>query len=599
VTFSVLLLLLCRSNLPPSFGVLATSDIDGVKSSLTAAPEDAARAFLVLCTGDGKLYSLDAWTGKFRSSETTGPPLVTRSIPKDASGNDVTDTAASIVPGLDGRLYWQQSKEDGGSMQPLDLTISSLMDHPVRTCDDKDCGILTATSHTQLLALDQLGRLMWKSGSSATSTTNTATDEGHSQTDAGGRPDQTVLLQRKDFWVQQIGSSGKQVWNVTLGSYQALEFDDEDPGVEEDQWLLPGRVQDKRETLAATTGRSALPAIVFSDSGRTLSAVDPVSRAALWHIETPTILVSVFGLYKGRWRNLQVLNEENVKGQSEDLRKSPETRLLAASSHNEPDPSMDWWLQHNWWTPQTPASQQSMVTPQGLLPSASVERQPVCLSGDCPNFRQLPLALPAPPPVLLASQGLVVSWSTVAVFCFAVFVGAFGARLWYLRKKNSWLEKRADVSRPEFSGSSRSALKHSTSLPELRQETTRKARTHSDPDTIDLATTGSPLTQEVGPTVLQNGGIPLVRYSRYASEFEELAALGKGGFGTVFRCRNVLDGREYALKKVSIVGEMGEDAFHQRLQVRNCTAKIKLWDTNYIAHCHLVPNLSRSVYSAR
>jgi len=47
-------------------------------------------------------------------------------------------------------------------------------------------------------------------------------------------------------------------------------------------------------------------------------------------------------------------------------------------------------------------------------------------------------------------------------------------------------------------------------------------------------------------------GIPLVRYNRYALEFTEAVPLGKGGFGTVFRCQNTLDGREYAIKKVML-----------------------------------------------
>lgn len=47
-------------------------------------------------------------------------------------------------------------------------------------------------------------------------------------------------------------------------------------------------------------------------------------------------------------------------------------------------------------------------------------------------------------------------------------------------------------------------------------------------------------------------GIPLIRYSRYRSEFLEISPLGKGGFGTVFKCKNALDGREYAVKKVLI-----------------------------------------------
>jgi serine/threonine protein kinase len=62
-------------------------------------------------------------------------------------------------------------------------------------------------------------------------------------------------------------------------------------------------------------------------------------------------------------------------------------------------------------------------------------------------------------------------------------------------------------------------------------------------------------------------GIPLVRYSRYNSEFDETVALGKGGFGTVFRCKNALDGREYAIKKVFIRHDQGyPQEFSQRLQ---------------------------------
>ncbi|KAF8421668.1 kinase-like domain-containing protein [Tirmania nivea] len=40
--------------------------------------------------------------------------------------------------------------------------------------------------------------------------------------------------------------------------------------------------------------------------------------------------------------------------------------------------------------------------------------------------------------------------------------------------------------------------------------------------------------------------------SRYKTDFTELAFLGKGGFASVFKVRNILDGREYAIKKVPI-----------------------------------------------
>lgn len=39
---------------------------------------------------------------------------------------------------------------------------------------------------------------------------------------------------------------------------------------------------------------------------------------------------------------------------------------------------------------------------------------------------------------------------------------------------------------------------------------------------------------------------------RYASEFEELGKIGKGGFSTVYKARHRLDGRLYAIKKIRI-----------------------------------------------
>ena len=65
--------------------------------------------------------------------------------------------------------------------------------------------------------------------------------------------------------------------------------------------------------------------------------------------------------------------------------------------------------------------------------------------------------------------------------------------------------------------------------------------------------------QQTQPGVDNIDGIPLVRYSRYRSEFEEKSALGSGGFGTVFQCKNALDSREYAIKKIKIVSQLSLD----------------------------------------
>jgi len=47
--------------------------------------------------------------------------------------------------------------------------------------------------------------------------------------------------------------------------------------------------------------------------------------------------------------------------------------------------------------------------------------------------------------------------------------------------------------------------------------------------------------------------------SRYESDFEEMELLGKGAYGAVFKARNRLDGRDYAIKKIRLSPSAGND----------------------------------------
>lgn len=55
--------------------------------------------------------------------------------------------------------------------------------------------------------------------------------------------------------------------------------------------------------------------------------------------------------------------------------------------------------------------------------------------------------------------------------------------------------------------------------------------------------------------------------SRYKTDFIELDFLGKGGFASVYKVRNILDGREYAIKKVPIRNRHLRDTKGQKLDV--------------------------------
>ncbi|KAG7371225.1 WD40 repeat-containing protein [Nitzschia inconspicua] len=96
-------------------------------------------------------------------------------------------------------------------------------------------------------------------------------------------------------------------------------------------------------------------------------------------------------------------------------------------------------------------------------------------------------------------------------------------------------------------------------------ETSSSCPDAEKPLPLNRSNTEASASQGVG---LIDGTIPLIQYSRYASEFEELGALGKGGFGSVFQCKNALDGRNYAIKKVRIrrSAKLSQAEFSRQLQ---------------------------------
>ena len=73
---------------------------------------------------------------------------------------------------------------------------------------------------------------------------------------------------------------------------------------------------------------------------------------------------------------------------------------------------------------------------------------------------------------------------------------------------------------------------------------------------------------------------PVALRSRYSLEFEQLTRLGKGGFGRVYRARHILDGVEYAVKKVLLTGSHRE----QERAVREAMCLAKLDHPNIVRY---------------
>ena len=263
---------------------------------------------------------------------------------------------------------------------------------------------------------------------------------------------------------------------------------------------------------------------------------------------------------------------------------------------------------HHSWQPIDVASHQLMLPRKYTL-------APLLPHDDLMILPQL--ALPSPHP-----NGIYLTWShLLGIFVAAVGLAGLLFRSLYVHKKSKWrqvVEQMAEVGLLDIDLRNHdnqsndrlqesSPLKRSRSLPDVTVATmieqappttvTRRGRSESlqishtadgrlvyDKQLLagihegETSTTGAntsnvqtttkaPEPQTQGVDFLVDG-IPLIRYNRYDSEFTEVVALGKGGFGTVFRCKNVLDGREYAIKKVALKYKenLPLEEFRQRLQ---------------------------------
>ncbi|XP_042485787.1 eIF-2-alpha kinase GCN2 isoform X2 [Macadamia integrifolia] len=82
--------------------------------------------------------------------------------------------------------------------------------------------------------------------------------------------------------------------------------------------------------------------------------------------------------------------------------------------------------------------------------------------------------------------------------------------------------------------------------------------------------------------------------SRYLSDFEELRPLGHGGFGRVMLCRNKLDGRQYAVKKIYLMDKsppvnnriLREVATLSRLQHQHVVRYYQAWFETEVGGSH-------------
>ena len=539
--------------------LICSSATTVVSAELFAAPPSTyalstvPSALFVCAEVNGTVYTLDAWTGAITRRFPTGRPLVSSS-------------SRHVVPGLDGRIYFYD--ENQSVLEAL--LIDELMHRPVQTCVANQCGILTATKVTTLFGIQAWsGQVVWSSRAETSDEEDDCLLKQH------------VVLQREDFLVQHISTAtGKELWNITFGHFSALNFDEPSTtGL-----LKYDNRQAFKETMPLLQSGDApeMPDIILDEFGQTVTVVH--QNNVLWKRQFPFVIASLYGIGDGRWVPLTVLDDFTTDKNDVQVA-SALPMLTGASLDGQNDVFHDLLWQQQ---PQYASVYGGVVLyrPTNIRPMC--EENGVCIEAKISASPPKYIVSPQPPrepgftpiaPPTLTQGGLFITWSMMCIMAIILVVIVYGLILWYEQKKKRWImtpsltptaPTSSDIISPllleNTSLNQNKTIKRSISMPVLNDGSGsggHSSHFQSSLQQSDLTTHNEETTSRELPIRKQQqsqhqphhsniDGIPLVRYSRYKSEFKEIAALGRGGFGTVFSCENVLDGRAYAIKKILI-----------------------------------------------
>ena len=344
---------------------------------------------IVVATHEGQVWTIDSRDGNLIAGFSTGSPLMViddHYEEANAHGESFPPAFPSslsqshIVPSLDGILYWQQpndadtNNKDAPKLVPI-ASIRDLVDNPIQMChelDEENCDILTATNlGPSLFSLNSQGSLNWArargtstavstfysqkeymSGSSDSSESDTENDsQSHSSssTTASSSRRTSLLLQRQDYLVQQISTqTGEQVWNITWGSLEALDF----MGQSDPSSSGSRRAQGSRHLPSGDSPSSSLPSVIFANEGRSLVAVFTQPPKFLWKRDFPSVVTNVLGIEHNAWQALNVADQDNdvedARRQSQWSGRQRHPRLPAAEQPEYQQEEVDYW--YWWWT---------------------------------------------------------------------------------------------------------------------------------------------------------------------------------------------------------------------------------------------------------
>ena len=237
---------------------------------------------------------------------------------------EVMEGGTEMVLNNDPALVMMRSSEV--SMVPKIGNVIEAMGPP--------CG-QPATKVTSLFGLHaKSGQLVWTSNSIDTNNDEEKEEKYPLQ-------QHQIVLQREDFFVQQISTTtGKELWNATLGHFSALAFDDLEvtataataaavgiiPTLQK-QFTHPYKPGTK-ETMPLLDSHELqlMPSIMFDEIGQTLTVIHQTK--ILWRQTLHSFIASVYGISHGQWVPLTVQEEEGLLTEHQHLQQQSQLEQL-------------------------------------------------------------------------------------------------------------------------------------------------------------------------------------------------------------------------------------------------------------------------------
>ncbi|CAD5123678.1 DgyrCDS12002 [Dimorphilus gyrociliatus] len=546
-----LLLLVCASD-----HTIRVEDISE-ESSRSINCYNAKKDYLLVSTIDGKFSLLNSKNGDLKWSHKVGESLLSSSIGSfEVTRNGIR---TRLIPSLDGSLY----QFDGKSVEPLPLNADTLLSSSFKLSDDS---VIVGGKTSETYGIDILsGRLKYQC-----SVKGCKKFEADSVQESEG----TVVLNRNSKTVRSVEvESGIEKWNFSVGDHEVKYIPkiskNSDDNIDDVEVVSCPMDDDKSQNAGPHTHETLDYNFITADG--IISACSPGNSAIVWKQNLESPLAQIWQIRNEEISELSLFDSKHVPSLASTSDKT-EVALSAAlyigvykdQLYVKPSSSMQNYLESKRsmspnmpklkWKPymaNAPSKTQAITGPLNLLrigwsstksTDVSIWQHTDSYSNDLNNnlgnvyydynVVENGLYLFPDKPLKVIKK---TTYKTTQIFSNQSVINEYAIFTIHYMDWRSLLAAFIVcivLVRTIY-------LKCNTRKRTKNESMSSSISSKSETDTIIEMDKNS--DDQIKDSEF---------FSRYLNDFEQLAVLGRGGFGVVFEARNYIDKAKYAVKRI-------------------------------------------------